>query len=240
MHGGVDGYSRYMVFCKASNNNRSLTVKPSFMKAAEQNGIPSRVRMDRGGENQGVKDVMEGHRGPGRGSAIMGRSVHNIRIERAWVDVVKDALGPFHDTFTSFCLKEDEGGLGLIDLDRDDHLWALHYVFMPRVNFFLEEFARQRNLMPLESEGEKTPTQLFAMGMLRRQGSSATAAQSFWNQELLAQDWQDTDEDAGLADFRCPLSEEQLDRLRNEVNPLEDIYNDKHAENMLRHVLVFA
>ena len=58
-------------------------------------------------------------------------------------------------------------------------VWCLHYVFLPRINFFLQEFVNQRNFMPLRTEHEATPTKLFALSMLSRRNASTTAASSF-------------------------------------------------------------
>nr|XP_055037085.1 uncharacterized protein LOC129424440 [Misgurnus anguillicaudatus] len=85
IHGGIDGYSRLVVFLKASDNNRSNTVFESFVDAIGKHGIPSRVRCDNGGENNSVCLFMNVFRGSTRGSALRGRSTHNQRIERLWV-----------------------------------------------------------------------------------------------------------------------------------------------------------
>lgn len=44
MHGGVDGYSRLIVFLGLSDNNRSATVLQLFKAAVTQWGLPQRVR----------------------------------------------------------------------------------------------------------------------------------------------------------------------------------------------------
>lgn len=51
IHGGIDGFSRLIVFLKVATNNRAETVLSSFITAVDEFGLPSRVRMDRGGEN---------------------------------------------------------------------------------------------------------------------------------------------------------------------------------------------
>lgn len=77
--GGIDGFSRLPVFICASDNNRASTVLQCFMDGVQSFGLPSRVRCDRGGENVTMSQFMLAHpdHGPGHGSCITGRSVHN-------------------------------------------------------------------------------------------------------------------------------------------------------------------
>lgn len=94
-HGGIDGYSRLVVFLKASSNNCSDTVFHSFVEAIGQYEIPSRVHCDHGGENNAVKNVFQGF----RGSALRGRSTHNQRIERLWRDVWRGITNTYYALF---------------------------------------------------------------------------------------------------------------------------------------------
>ena len=82
IHGGIDGYSRLPVYLRASTNNLADTVLLCFLDAVRRNGLPSRVRCDRRGENVRVSEFMLNHpeRGPGRRSCITGRSVHNQTV----------------------------------------------------------------------------------------------------------------------------------------------------------------
>lgn len=77
IHGGIDGYSRLIPFLRASTNNTAETALEAFLLGVNQYGLPSRVRTDRGGENVRIAEYMLHCRGTGRGSIIMGRSVHN-------------------------------------------------------------------------------------------------------------------------------------------------------------------
>uniref|UniRef100_A0A1X7TV74 Integrase catalytic domain-containing protein n=1 Tax=Amphimedon queenslandica TaxID=400682 RepID=A0A1X7TV74_AMPQE len=81
-HGGIDGFSRMIVFLKCSNNNRFNTVYELFLKGVDRFGLPSKVRSDYGGENYLVAMHMIRFRGQGRGSTFTGSTTHNQRIER--------------------------------------------------------------------------------------------------------------------------------------------------------------
>lgn len=56
IHGGIDGFARFIVYLRCSANNTSGTVLSLFRAAVREYGLPDQVRSDRGGEN--VKVLM--------------------------------------------------------------------------------------------------------------------------------------------------------------------------------------
>ncbi|XP_046871238.1 uncharacterized protein LOC124463537 [Hypomesus transpacificus] len=170
IHGGIDGYSRLVVFLRASSNNRSSTVMDCFMKAVTRYGVPSRVRTDHGGENNAVCLFMNIFRGSGRGSALRGRSTHNQRIEKLW-------RGLTNVYYHLFNFLESEG---IVDIDNEMHVWALHYVYLPRINRDMADFCQQWNHHGLRTERHQSPLQIFVRTCLAQQRLPTTAMQDLF------------------------------------------------------------
>ena len=99
IHGCVDGFSRANIYLNCANNNLAETALGYFRKGVENFGLPLRARGDRGVENVDIARFMIENRGINRGSFIVGRSVHNTRIERLWSDVNRVVLSYYHEIF---------------------------------------------------------------------------------------------------------------------------------------------
>ena len=155
VHGGIDGFSRLITYLHCSSNNLSETVLSCFIKAVEQYGIPSRIRSDHGGENVRVWEFMEEERGTGRNSYIAGQSVHNTRIERLWRDVYTSVSSSYVQLFQQ--LEQ----AGVLNPENEADLFALHHVFVPRINSSLNKFSSAWNNHRLSTENNLTPLQLY-------------------------------------------------------------------------------
>lgn len=185
IHGGIDGYSRMIVYLKCNNDNRATTVLKCFVQATTNYFIPSRVRSDYGGENIEVAKFMLINRGLDRGSILTGSSVHNQRIERLWRDVFQRVTGAFYKLFNM--MEEVE----ILDSLNQYHLYCLHYIFRPRIQNALDIYMAAWNHHPISGENNSSPMHLFVIGthnLLKR----GKVAEDFFHQ---------TDETYGVDEY---------------------------------------
>ena len=122
---GVYGYSRQVMFLRASTNNKAKTVLTIFMEATEKFGLPQQVRGDQGVENVYVAWFSNPYRCPGRGSYIASKSCHNQRIECFWRDLFHGCTFIFYYVF--WFLEENS----YLDISDATQLFCLHCVFTP-------------------------------------------------------------------------------------------------------------
>lgn len=218
IHGGIDGYSRLVVFLKASADNRASTVLSSFQEAVARYNLPSRVRTDLGLENIEVARFMVRTRGVNRGSIIIGTSVHNQRIERLWREVNSIVCSRFKNIFG---LLERFG----FDTTNEYHLFALQVTYLPVINEALEQLTSAWNSHALSTEHNLSPRQLWVQGMLNSANSGYTAVQGIfndqinWNEYGIDEDGPVPEEQANYAvEVPTPpfsLTEEELQQLEH-------------------------
>ncbi|KAJ7238069.1 hypothetical protein B0H12DRAFT_1204320 [Mycena haematopus] len=87
--------------------------------------------------------------------------VHNVRIERLWVDVTAQVGATWADHFT---LLEVRHGL---DINNIAHIWLLHLLFLDTINsqlaFFAESWNQHR--IQIRNAPNRSPTDMFVFDM---------------------------------------------------------------------------
>lgn len=122
---------------------------------------------------------MNALRGLGRGSHVTGKSVHNQRIERLWVDVYTQVVDYFYREF--YTLEEQ----GILNPEKDTHMFALHKVYVKSINEKLSYFQKAWNSHTIRTT-RKSPRQMWISGMLENMNSGHTATEEVFrpNEDL--------------------------------------------------------
>lgn len=196
IHGGLDGFSRMIVFLQASTNNRASTVLQYFQSAVEHYSLPSRVRSDLGMENIEVARFTLQERGLNRGSHITGKSVHSQRIERLWSDVNRVIVSHFLNIF--LFLEHS----GILDPTDKVHLFCLHLVYIPLINNAINQFIGQWNNHPVSTQCNFSPNQLWIQGMLHFRNSGYQAVTDVTASEAVNFDHYGIDEEGPVPDMQ--------------------------------------
>ncbi|KAJ8364804.1 hypothetical protein SKAU_G00136350 [Synaphobranchus kaupii] len=205
--GGVDGFSRKIMYFGAANNNLASTTLESFEQAVQK------VRRDQGVENVDVARLMFTVWGASVGSFIAGKSVHNQRL---WRDVWMGVTHTFYDVLHTL---EEEGHL---DLNDSYHLFCCHYIFLPHLQASLDVFHDGWDDHPLSSEGNITPNQLWEIGQMQHPVTDPDNLEELhiphidWEESLL------TEEHSSVTVPRLdsPLNEERMGELRATIDPI--------------------
>ena len=88
--------------------------------------------------------------------------MHNVRIERLWVDVTAQVGATWAEHFTAL---EMHHGL---DINNANHIWLLHLLYLPTINQQLDFFASSWNQhrMQIRDGPNRSPADMFCFDML--------------------------------------------------------------------------
>ncbi|KAK6993145.1 hypothetical protein R3P38DRAFT_2800892 [Favolaschia claudopus] len=115
------------------------------------------MRGDFGTENNLVERLMILHWGILHRAYLRGRSRHNVRIERLWRDVRKDALETFRQIF-DYLEKND-----LLDMENPVHSACLFLVFKRRIQAALDRARDAWNHHRMRTQHDKTPIAIYEL-----------------------------------------------------------------------------
>lgn len=213
--GGVDGFTKKVMFLRCSNNNKAATHLRIFKRAVQGSMIPSRVRADRGKENVLVAQFMYQWRGLGRGSFVAGRSVHNTRIERFWGIMRMGCMEFYIQLFRYFERQR------ILNVDNPLEMFCLHYLFMNRINEELERFVMVRNHSKIRTSRNQSPYQMELLNM----HLFPDPVEEDIDEEVDSDDEIDVDPEQNMTGvtldpIHCPLTEEQFNLFQHHVIPI--------------------
>ncbi|KAH3708779.1 uncharacterized protein LOC127858084 [Dreissena polymorpha] len=225
----VDAAAVALRWCHSIRRPVYKVAAPNSLWHIDGNHKLIRVRSDKGRKNTGVGAFMISYQGPGRGSFITGKSVHNQTIKRLWRDMYSACTNVFHQLFQQ--LEETSR----LDLSSEVHMWCLHLVYVPLIQRALDRFRDRWNCHRLSEERGRTPTQLYLQGMIEHAGRGHRGVDDMFfepQEEQLSVSEEDygEDEEAPVASANddklqvssvtMPIDHEQMAELTNIIRPL--------------------
>lgn len=129
---------------------------------------------------------------------------------------------------------------GILNPTDEKCMFALHYVFVNRINRSLKQFREAWNSHGLRTERGQTPNQLFTTGLLRLRYSGLDAADMF---ELVEEGYGqvedgiigDDDEGVSVPQLLFVTTQRQLSEIQETVDPLSD--DDEYGIRLYTRVL---
>ncbi|XP_069369669.1 uncharacterized protein [Paralichthys olivaceus] len=211
LFGGIDGFSRKILYLQAANNNKPSTALKVFLEAVDRHGLPSRVRGEKSVENTDIARLMYQVAGRGRGSFTSGRRDQNERIDGVWRDVWNGVSSNYYDLLHS--LEEDD----LLDPENSTHLFCALFVFLSRIQKDLDAFTEEWNDRLLHTEENLTDQQLQEAG---DSPNSVTAADDVKAAHFPDVEFTDMNKTAEyVPEVESPLDIDELERLHQFFNP---------------------
>nr|VWO96179.1 Uncharacterized protein [Ganoderma boninense] len=139
---------------------------------------------------------------------IYNSSVHNVRIERLWVDVTAQVGAKWADFFT---ILELHHGL---DINNAHHIWLLHHLFLDYINSDLAFFIRAWNehKIAIRNGPSRSPADMYGFDMIIHGVRGDTPTDTITSNEELevyGLDWEALQDDTVRASHAAnnPLSE---------------------------------
>ena len=161
-------------------------------------------------------------KGGGGGSFIAGPSTRNQRTERFWRDVFRCVSFLFYGVFYAL----EEGGC--LHTNNVVEMFVLHYIFLPRTNFALDEFCSASNMRPVQTEHNWTPNRMWANGMINRHYADPTSNEptpshmDYYGSDPEGPTPLEEHGSVVVNDIFNPLDENVCEEFRHLVNPLDE------------------
>lgn len=175
IHGCIDGYSRLIIYLNCETSIQTEPVINFFAHLVNSYGLPSYDHEY--GQMMDMKTflvvLMNTIRGIHRGSHIIGKSVHNQRIERLWVDVYKEVCDSIYTELYSL---EDQG---LLDIENIMHRFCIQYIYKNVINKKLSSFQSAWNVHSLRIENNKSSRKQWLEGILENYNTTYTVRDIF-------------------------------------------------------------